>query len=241
MNSKENNQETTDITWKNDNTPISTYYGDVYFSADSGIQESEYIFINNNFLPERFKIASDFSIGETGFGTGLNFALTCKLWAERSLESSTLFFTTYEKHPLSKNDFIKAAKIWPELSEIYSELIPKYKNLQPGKNRIKLDSFRTELIIIIGDINNTITKSPSNSCDCWFLDGFAPSLNPQMWNEHVLKNIARTARNGSTFSTFTAAGKVRRTLIECGYCVEKVKGFGKKRDMLRGDLSAKTF
>ncbi len=235
-----NNDKHTDITWKNDSTPVSTYYGDVYFSADSGIQESEYIFINNNFLPERFKNTADFYISETGFGTGLNFALTCKLWTETSIAPSTLVFTTYEKHPLSKNDFIKAAKNWPELSEIYSELIPQYKNLQPGKNRIKLDSFRIELIIVIGDINNTINMSPSNSCDCWFLDGFAPSLNPQMWNDHVINNIARIARNGSTFSTFTAAGKVRRALIKFGYCVEKTKGFGKKRDMLRGYFSTKT-
>lgn len=232
-----NNQTETDITWKNDRTPMSTLYGDVFFSADNGIKESEHVFIKNNFLTERFKTNSDFFIGETGFGTGLNFALTCKFWGDLSLESSTLFFTTYEKHPLSKNNFIKASKNWPELDEFYSEISPKYGDLKPGKNRIKLDNLRIELIIIVGDINDTIIQTPTDSFDCWFLDGFAPPLNPQMWNNHVLENIARTARNNSTFSTYTAAGKVRRALIEYGYSVVKAKGFGKKRDMLRGSFS----
>lgn len=225
------------ITWKNNSTPVSTEYGDVYFSADNGIQESQYVFIDSNDLAIRFSDANSFYIAETGFGTGLNLALACKLWSSISRPESTLFFTSFEKHPLSLNDIRKAANNWPELEFFYSQFLPAYSNLKPGNNTLELNKLRTVINIIIGDINDTITSLTDSFFDCWFLDGFAPSVNPQMWTDTVISNVARSAKPKSTFSTFTAAGDVRRALVKHGFNVGKKTGFGKKREMIFGTFT----
>lgn len=224
------------VTWKNKNTPVSTEYGDVYFSADNGIQESQYVFIDSNNLAARFSNTNSFNIAETGFGTGLNLALACKLWDSLSQPNSTLFITTFEKYPLALEDINKAADNWPELDLFYSRFLPMYTSLKPGCNIIEIKELRTVINIIIGDINDTITSLASTFVDCWFLDGFAPSVNPQMWTDTVISNVARSAKAGSTFSTFTAAGDVRRALIKHGFTVQKKTGFGKKREMIFGVL-----
>ena len=232
-----NNPSRCDISWKNNTTPFSNKYGDVYFSADNGLDESQYIFINSNNLYERFVTQNDFYICETGFGTGLNFAVACKLWQKLSSPDSILFFTTFEKHPLNQKNFAQAANSWPELTDIYSEIIPSYKGLRPGNNIITLDNLRVSLNIIIGDINDTISSLPSSSIECWFLDGFAPSLNPEMWTDTVISNIARASTKEATFSTFTAAGNVRRSMLKHGFEVVKKPGFGKKREMIYGKFT----
>ncbi len=234
MNNKKNNKAVCDISWKNKSTPVSIEYGDVYFSADNGMQESQYVFIDSNNLTDKFIETKSFHIAETGFGTGLNFALTCMLWNTISKPESTLFFTSFEKHPLALGDMKIAAENWPQLADIYSELLPSYTDLKFGNNIIEIKKFRTVLNIIIGDINDTITTIADSSIDCWFLDGFAPSLNPQMWTDTVICNVARSAKLNSSLSTFTAAGNVRRSLIKHGYTVDKKPGFGKKREMIYG-------
>ncbi|THB70634.1 MAG: hypothetical protein D6B28_08900 [Gammaproteobacteria bacterium] len=229
-----NNKTYCDISWKNDTTPISNEYGDVYFSADNGLLESKYVFIESNSLSSRFSTADDFHIAEAGFGTGLNFAIACKLWNSISPSDTTLFFTSFEKHPLAFADFRKAANNWKELESVYSHLLPTYSNLKPGNNIFDIPLLRTVLNIIVGDINDMIPSIPSSSIDCWFLDGFAPSVNPQMWTETVISNVTKSAKPESTLSTFTAAGNIRRALIKHGYKVSKKPGFGKKREMIFG-------
>lgn len=237
MKTDKNNILRSDISWKNDTTPFSNEYGDVYFSAESGLYESQYNFIDSNNLQERFLTQDNFSIGETGFGTGLNFTLACKLWLKISPSSTHLFFTSFEKHPLPLDDFAQSASNWPELTEAYKELLPLYTELRPGNNILQLPQLRTTLNIVIGDIRDTISSIESSSIDCWFLDGFAPSLNPEMWSDTVINNIARAAKKGSTFGTFTAAGNVRRSMLKHGFEVVKKPGFGKKREMIYGKFT----
>ena len=225
------------ITWQNEYTPFSTKYGDVYFSAENGMQESQYVFIDSNNLAARFSTAKEFYIAETGFGTGLNLALACKLWKSVSAPKSRLYFTSFEKHPLTQNDITKAAENWPELEFFYSSLLPAYSNLKPNSNIIELKEIGVVINIIVGDINNTIISIADSIIDCWFLDGFAPSVNPEMWTDLVISSIARSAKQHSSFSTFTAAGNVRRALIKHGYKVEKKVGFGKKREMIFGSFT----
>lgn len=92
------------------------------------------------------------------------------------------------------------------------------------------------LDLYIGDVNELLPKQPAE-IDAWFLDGFRPSSNPDMWNEHVLTQVARMTKTGGSFATFTAAGFVRRALVAAGFEVKKIPGFGRKREMSIGRKS----
>ena len=56
-------------------TPVSAEFDDVYFSNQNGLEETRYVFLSGNQLPERWlhHPADRFIVAETGFGTGLNF------------------------------------------------------------------------------------------------------------------------------------------------------------------------
>lgn len=227
------------IDWRN-GQPYSTRFEDVYFSTNAdnpqaGIAETEYVFLKHNQLAERWQslCESTFSIAETGFGTGLNFLCTCKLWLATAPESARLHFISIEKYPLTLSQMQQAHAIWDDLATISQALLAQYSALTEGVNRISLFSGRILLTLHIGDIQSRLPDIRT-AIDAWFLDGFAPAKNPEMWKPTLFAHMARLSNSQSTFATFTSAGVVRRELLAHGFAVNKATGYGKKREMLFG-------
>jgi len=222
------------ISWQN-GQPHSDEFDDVYFSTAGGIAETEYVFLQQNRLPELWRGRSNFVIAETGFGTGLNFLTTIKHWLASADSSSILHFISVEKYPLSKHDLQQALLVWPEFNELQDELITAYPPAATGYHQRWLFDGRISLLLLQGDVLDMLNQLNAK-VDAWYLDGFAPDKNPEMWSDKVFKQMVRLSYRGSRFSTYTAAGFVRRGLQSAGFEVEKVKGFGKKREMLTGAM-----
>jgi tRNA 5-methylaminomethyl-2-thiouridine biosynthesis bifunctional protein len=227
--------------WNDADDPISTEFGDVYYSRDNGMEESRYVFLQGNDLPRRWRRHSHrhFCIAETGFGTGLNFLLTWQAWRELAEPRPDLHFLSIEKHPLTKEDLAKALANWPALESLAAALVDHYPGLLPGQHRVLLERGRITLDLWWEDVADALPDLASRGqalVDAWFLDGFAPARNACMWSRQVLHAVARLSRPQASFATFTAAGQVRRDLLDAGFEVNKAPGFGRKRECLRGHI-----
>lgn len=219
-----------------DGQPVSSIYGDVFFSRDSGIAEKRHVFLGGNRLAERFAALrpdARFVVGETGFGTGLNFLAAWRLWDERAPAAARLHFVSVEKHPLSRAELGAALALWPELSRHAQSLLGQWDEMTAGWHRMRFAEGRVHLTLGVGEASDRLAEMDVPA-DAWFLDGFAPAKNPGMWSHAVLGEIARLSRDGTTFATYTAAGEVRRGLEAGGFTAAKVPGYGRKREMLRG-------
>ncbi len=228
---------TSTLEWR-DGLPFSQKYDDIYFSRDSGIAESRYVFLQQNNLADRWRRlgpVDGFVIGETGFGSGLNFLCAWQLWNEVAPLTARLHFVTCELHPLSKPELQRALGLWPELGDYSSLLLVQYGPMTPGWHRLTFAEGRVVLTLLVGDVADTLPRLEA-SVNAWFLDGFSPARNPQMWSPEILAAVADHSAPGATFATFTSAGEVRRGLAAVGFIVHKISGHGSKRDMLRGEL-----
>jgi len=213
--------------------PKSREFDDLYFSADGGLAESEFVFLGGNNLPQNWLDTDRFVICEAGFGTGLNFLAAWRLFEETTQPRQSLDFISFEKYPLKGEEIALYLQPWREvLGDRLQQLLTLYPPIIPGFHRIMLNE-RVTLTLIFDDVNEAIPKLLAD-VDAWFLDGFKPATNPDMWSGTVIENMARLSRKGARLATFTAAGKVRRDLAAAGFAVEKVAGFGRKRDMTIG-------
>lgn len=211
--------------------PRSKIFDDIYFSAEDGPAETQYVFLEGNNLPARFLDKEDFVICETGFGTGLNFLMAWDAFTKSGSEG-TLHFISFEKYPLNKSEIDAAlSEYFP--SDVLNRFLVGYAQICEGVFQAQYDERKIKLTIFFGDMNEYIEEI-EYKVDAWFLDGFAPAKNPDMWSDTLFKNMARFSHADTTFSTFTAAGMVRRGLETAGFEVEKTKGFGRKRDMIKG-------
>ncbi len=227
------------LRWR-DGQPYNPDFDDVYFSIDNGIEETEHVFIYHNQLPQRFiqREKAHFVIAETGFGSGLNFLVTVRHWLKLSEPSQVLHFFSVENSPFTIDDLIQAQNLWPELSDIARQLQQQYSAASYGFHSFDLFQGRVKLVLMIGDVNVMLPQMQAK-VDAWFLDGFAPGCNADMWSETVFSHIKRLSSENTTFSTYTAAGFVRRGLIDVGFDVSKVAGTGNKRHMLIGRYNIK--
>lgn len=222
------------IEWR-DNQPFASHYQDIYFSTDSGLEETKYVFLRHNQLKTRWEnlTQSHFSVCETGFGTGLNFLCAWQLWRETAPKNARLHFISIEKHPLTLKDLTQSLSLWPGLSELSLALIQQYSSVTEGWHRMMFDDGQVSLTLAIGDVNETLPLLKAN-IDAWFLDGFSPSKNPDMWQASLFEQMAKHSSENTTFATFTSASVIRRALEMVGFEVSKAPGFGKKREMLYG-------
>ncbi|MEM8594316.1 MAG: bifunctional tRNA (5-methylaminomethyl-2-thiouridine)(34)-methyltransferase MnmD/FAD-dependent 5-carboxymethylaminomethyl-2-thiouridine(34) oxidoreductase MnmC [Pseudomonadota bacterium] len=247
-----------ELTFKN-GVPCSERFDDVYFSIDNGLEETRYNFIEHNHLANRWRALEGsslarFIIAETGFGSGLNLLACMQLWKQVRPHNGQLYFLSAEKYPMTLPQLRQSLAARPELHEEASALIEQYPATTPGLHAIYLGDGIT-LQLFIGDVHDALeqwlptdslysTCSSSNpqaalpiSVDAWFLDGFAPSKNPDMWTPRLFQDMALLSHVNSTFATFTAAGDVKRGLENAGFDVYKDTGYGRKRNMLYGNLS----
>jgi len=224
------------LDWDEHGQPLSRSYGDVYFSRANGLEETRHVFLAHNRIIERCQAlpaGGRLVIGETGFGTGLNFLCAWQAFAEHAPHNARLHFVSVEKFPLTQADLQRALALWPELTPYAEQLLAQYRAMHPGFQRLLLDGGRVVLTLMIGDVLECLPQLDAK-VDAWFLDGFAPSKNPEMWTDTLFAELARLSAPGATLATFTSAGFVRRGLIAAGFAVVRVKGFGHKREMLAG-------
>lgn len=218
--------------WEGD-LPHAVEYDDVYFSAHDPCGEVQAVFIEANELPARFQRAQRFTIGETGFGTGLNFFLTLQTWRRHAPADAFLSYLSAEAHPLAPADLHRSlhARHIPEAD--IAHLLTQYPPPLSGIHRIHFPADRVVLTLVYGDAAPEFARL-RGEVDAWFLDGFAPNRNPALWNIAVFRQLARLSHPGTTLGTFTVAGQVRRDLTEAGFEVHKQPGFSGKRERLVG-------
>ena len=223
--------------WR-DGQPWSARFGDRYFSSDSGLDETRHVFLQGNGLAQRLAalVRGDvLHIGETGFGTGLNFLCSCALFAEAAPAGTALVFHSVERWPLAPTELQAALALWPTLGPLADALCAHWA--PPGPGRHVWDFGPVQLQLDIGDVDSVLPTWPAGRIDAWFLDGFAPARNPEMWSGAVLAQVARASAPGATLATYTSAGWVRRGLQAAGFEVQRVPGHGRKRQMLTGRRS----
>jgi tRNA 5-methylaminomethyl-2-thiouridine biosynthesis bifunctional protein len=228
--------ELPDLDWIEGRDPQSKRFGDIYFSTANGLAESRHVFLDGIGAPEIWSGRAVFSIGETGFGTGLNFLNTWKQWEQTAPSDAILSYTAIEGFPLSVDDLARALGAFPELENYARQLIDLYPSPHPGFHQITLGGGRIKLLLLFGNVAEMLS-SLVGEMDAWYLDGFAPAKNPDMWTDQVLAAIAGRSRPGARLATFTAAGNVRRSLEALGFEIEKVAGYGRKRECLRGVMA----
>ena len=222
------------------NQPYSLDFNDVYFNTEDGLEETEYVFIVRNQLQQRFSNPNltNFTIIETGFGTGLNFLAVSALWLKLAPKNATLHYIGIENKPLSSADLIRAHALWPQFTQVSHELVAQYSALKAGANQFSLAAGRIQLALQADDIMYALSQL-SQIAYAWLLDGFAPAKNPAMWSDEVFVHMARLSKTSTTFATFTSASHVKRGLQAVGFTVTKHKGFGKKREMLSGQMTSR--
>ncbi|BAP40731.1 tRNA (mnm(5)s(2)U34)-methyltransferase [Pseudomonas sp. StFLB209] len=224
------------LSWDENGNPRSNAFDDVYFATDAGLEETRHVFLIQNDLRARFTaLPADgrLVIGETGFGTGLNFFCAWQLFNECAPVGARLHFVSVEKYPLSHADLQRALALWPELAAQAGQLLHQYRAIHPGFQRLLFDDGRITLTLLIGDAQQMLEQLDGR-IDAWFLDGFAPAKNPQMWNEQLFAQLARLSAPGTTLGTFTSTGWVRRALGAAGFKIKRVPGIGHKWEVIRG-------
>lgn len=218
--------------------PVSRQFGDVYFSRANGLAETRHVFLQGNDLSTRLAALSShqyFCVGETGFGTGLNILALWQLWQQcRPDNHSRLHVVTVEKFPLTRADLQRALAAWPELASLSQQLIAQYPPALPGCHRLIFAHERFSIDLWLGDAADCLAQVHSqHPVDAWFLDGFAPKCNPELWQDNVLSQIVRLSGYGSSFASFSVAGVVKQGLRAYGIHVTRPRGFGHKREMLK--------
>lgn len=218
--------------WTDDGQPRSRQFGDVYFSAQDGLAESRAVFLEGCGLPHAWQGRRRFVVAELGFGTGLNIAALLDLWRKSRPANAVLSIFSVEAFPIPAGDAARALAQWPELSAVSSLLTVRCPGATPGRHRVDLPEFGAILDVAVMEVADALA-SWNGRADAWFLDGFSPALNPQMWSDEVLALVAARSAPGATAATFTVAGQVRRGLTTAGFTVEKHPGHGRKRERLQ--------
>jgi tRNA 5-methylaminomethyl-2-thiouridine biosynthesis bifunctional protein len=224
------------IEWDELGNPHSQSFSDVYFATQSGLDETRHVFLKQNDLQQRFSALASGArlvIGETGFGTGLNFLCAWQLFSQCATADARLHFISVEKFPLTFSDLQRALSLWPELAAFADPLLAHYVAVHEGFQRFVFDGGRVTLTLLIGDVIDMLPQL-DGQIDAWFLDGFAPAKNPEMWTPELFAELARLAAPDSTISTFTSTGWVRRALNAAGFKMKRTPGIGHKWEVLRG-------
>ena len=220
------------LTWHDGDMPFSTAFGDHFYCQTDGRLECGHVFLAGNGLPERWRAGEPFTIGELGFGTGLNACETWRQWKTHRSAGANLHFVSFELLPMQADEIDRALSRWPEIEAERKALVAGWPATPSGVVTIDLDD-QTRLSVVCGDAFENLSASML-TFDAWFLDGFAPARNSAMWSDELMQRVHDTTKPGGTFSTYAAAGFVRRNLIAAGFQVERRPGFAGKREMLCG-------
>lgn len=221
--------------WIDNNVPVSGRFDDPYYSRTDGLAESRHVFINGNNLEDRWQKLPAITIAELGFGTGLNFLATVAAFQVTAPHDARLEFVSFEQFPLPASALRTALSQWPELATSSARLSEFWADISPNDmGAVELDwCNKVHLTIHFGDANLSLPLQ-SFLADAWYLDGFSPARNPELWNTDLMKAVYDHTRPGGTFATYSAAGWIRRNLANAGFEVTRVRGYSGKRQMSIG-------
>ncbi len=212
------------LTWRDGGVPVSFRFDDPYFSLQGGLAETGHVFLAGNGLPARLQ--DGFRIAELGFGTGLNLLATAQVWKG----PGRISFTSFEAYPMAAEDMARALNSFPDVSGLAAELVEFWAE---GLRAFSVG--QVDVRVIEGDATSTLPGWDA-AADAWYLDGFSPAKNPELWSPEMMQAVGRHTAPGGTFATYTAAGHVRRALEVAGFAIERRPGFGRKRHMTAGVL-----
>jgi len=215
------------LNWRDGQTPVSEQFDDPYFSIKDGLAETQHVFLGGNDLPARFK--DGFQIAELGFGTGLNLLTAWAAWQEAGA-TGTLRFTSFEAFPMAREEMQRALEAFPAITPQADAFFDAWD----GGSDCAVEGL--DFHLEIGDARETLPNW-NGQADAWFLDGFSPAKNPELWEESLMAEVYQHTASGGTAATYTAAGFVRRGLTDAGFSVERIKGFAHKRHMTRATKS----
>ena len=215
--------QTAQIEWQDGRVPVSTRFDDPYFSLENGMDETHHVFLGGNDLPARF--ADGFHVAELGFGTGLNFLVALQAFRACGC-GGKLRFTSFEAYPMAMDDLHAAVRAFEGLPDDLAQAV-----VFP----VHLNGPDFELRVVMGDARVTLPEWEGHA-DAWFLDGFSPAKNPELWTPELMGHVAAHTAPRGTAATYTAAGFVRRGLVDAGFEVSRVAGYGRKRHMTRAVL-----
>lgn len=218
--------QSADLEWEG-TVPVSRRFADPYYSLEDGLAEARHVFLGGNGLPARFR--PGFAIAELGFGTGLNVLAAWEVWRATGVEGP-LTVTSFEAFPLSAREMEVSLAAFPELTELSGVLVEAWHR---GDRRVCGEGL--DLTVVEGDARATLAAWEGDA-DAWFLDGFAPARNPELWEPALLSEVARHTRPDGSAATYSAAGDVRRALAAAGFTVERRPGYGRKRHMTAARL-----
>jgi tRNA 5-methylaminomethyl-2-thiouridine biosynthesis bifunctional protein len=223
------------LAWTDDGQPRSRLYGDVYFSVEDGLAETRAVFLQGCGLPNAWTGRTRFTVGELGFGTGLNILALLDLWRTHAPSGAHLHVFSVEAHPITAEEAARALARWPELTDLAALLVARWPGRARGFHRIDLPEVSATIDLAVMDVEAALSEW-SGQADAWFLDGFSPALNPAMWRDEILALVAARSAPGARAATFTVAGAVRRGLAAAGFVVDKRPGFGRKRERLEARM-----
>jgi len=224
-------ESTHELEWVDETIPRSTLFGDTYFSRAGGLAETGHVFIGGNDLTQRWPQMRHCTVAELGFGTGLNFLETLRCWLALKTDGASLDYIAFEAFPMSRDDLAKSLSRWTELA-IPAAILASLWTPKAGQ----IDTEFTQgvrLTVHFADANTALPELEFEA-HAWYLDGFAPARNPQLWSADLMAQVFAHTAPGGIFATYTASGWVRRNLQAAGFSVEKVPGFAGKREMMRG-------
>ncbi|MFM0207304.1 bifunctional tRNA (5-methylaminomethyl-2-thiouridine)(34)-methyltransferase MnmD/FAD-dependent 5-carboxymethylaminomethyl-2-thiouridine(34) oxidoreductase MnmC [Paraburkholderia sediminicola] len=227
------------LAFRDNGSLFSPHYDDIYHSAVGALEQAEYVFLRGNALPQRWQGRRVFTVLETGFGMGINFLTTWAAWRADPTRCERLHFVSTEKHPFTQTDLQRAYAATisdPTVAALAQTLVDAWPMLVPGTHRLEFEDGRIVLTLVFGDAVETLPALRLRA-DAFYLDGFAPAKNPEIWTPAIFKALARMAGEGATFATYSSAGEIKRALTQCGFEYRKVDGFGWKRAMLVGHFA----
>lgn len=225
------------INWNAEGAPVAQAHGDVYYSLQDGLEETRAVFLRGCGLPEAWSGRRQFTVAETGFGTGLNFLALWQLWQQhRPAPDAQLTFVSFELYPLAEEDARRALAAWPELADLSARLLSQWPGPVRGVRELCFPDDGVRLVLHLGDIADMLPQAVF-AADAWFLDGFSPARNEDMWSPPIYPEIAKHSAPGARLGTFTVAGAVRRGLAESGFDVSKAEGHGRKRERLEARIA----
>lgn len=212
--------------------PVADAFGDMYYNPENGLAESEYVFPDGVGFDTLAATRDHLVIAETGFGTGLNFLATWARW-KRLAAPCRLTFISTEAYPMTLAQLARTHAPFARLATEAAALRDAWPPPAPGFHLRLFEEGRIALLLLLGEAGDMLHALDAGAgVDAWYLDGFAPAKNPDMWRPDVLDQIARLSGPGTRLATFTAAGFVRRGLADRGFAVRKAPGFGRKKERL---------
>jgi len=221
-----------------DGVPYSAAYGDIYHTADGGAGQARHVFLQGCGLPQAWAHRARFVVLETGFGTGLNFLSTWAAWRDDPARPGRLHFLSVEKHPFGAGDLARLHAQWPEWTRLSGELRANWPMPTPGFHRVALDGGRVQLTLMLGEAADCLPQIEAG-VDAFYLDGFAPDRNADLWQPGLFDELARLANPGAMAATYTVAATVREGLGRAGFACEKRAGYGRKRHCLSARFAGK--